>query len=52
MVVALALAAACSKSPSEQPARIIDLSTSLEELRRDFDAHSGEARFVTLLSPT
>jgi hypothetical protein len=51
-VVLLALVAACSKSASEQPAQIVDLSTSLGDLRRDFDAHAGEARFVTLLSPT
>jgi len=51
-VVLLALAAACSKSASEQPAQIIDLSTSLAELQRDFDAHAGEIRFVTLLSPS
>jgi hypothetical protein len=29
-----------------------DLSTSLEAARAAFNAHKGEARFLTLLSPT
>ena len=37
---------------ADESARIIDLTASLETLRVDFDAHRGEARFLTLLSPT
>jgi len=51
-LVVLVMLVACGKAPSGQPAQIIDLSTSVAELRRDFDAHRGEARFVALLSPT
>jgi hypothetical protein len=29
-----------------------DLSTSLAAVRTEFNAHKGEARFLTLLSPT
>lgn len=51
-VAVLGLVAACGgKQPDHPPAQIIDLSTSTAELVRDFDAHSGEARFVTVLSP-
>ena len=31
---------------------LADLSTSLEAARAAFNAHKGEARFLTLLSPT
>ena len=49
--IAVALiAAACGKS--SPPAALVDLSASLDPLRREFDAHAGEARFVALLSPT
>lgn len=48
----LAGLAACRRAPSGTPAEIVDLSTSLAALRRDFDAHAGEPRFVTLLAPT
>jgi hypothetical protein len=51
LVVLVALAA-CGGTPTAPPAQIVDLSTSAAELRADFNAHSGEARFVTLLSPT
>jgi hypothetical protein len=44
LVVALA---ACSHPP-----KLVDLSASLEPIRAEFDAHAGEARFLTLLSPT
>jgi hypothetical protein len=47
----LALLAGCSK-PAGSVAQVVDLSTSIDELRRDFDSHRGEMRFVTLLSPT
>ena len=53
MRTALVLAlVACGKAPSGQPAQIVDLSTSLAELKRDFDAHAGEPRFLTLLAPS
>src|SRR5258708_22188244 len=32
--------------------KLVDLSTSLEAARTAFNAHRGEARFLTLLSPT
>ena len=48
----VAAVAACGSAPSGTPAQILDLSTSDAELRREFDAHSGEPRFVALLSPT
>jgi ABC-type uncharacterized transport system auxiliary subunit len=66
--VALALSlAGCDRNsapeqtqPEKQPAaarkakaaRLVDLSTSLEAARVAFNAHRGEARFLTLLSPT
>jgi hypothetical protein len=34
------------------PVPLGDLSTSLEAARAAFNAHKGEARFLTLLSPT
>ena len=51
-LVMLAVLGACGKAPAGDPARIIDLSTSVAELRTEFDAHRGEPRFLTLLSPT
>lgn len=51
-LVVLAIVAACGSTPSGSPAQIVDISTSVADLRADFDAHRGEARFVTLLSPT
>jgi hypothetical protein len=47
--VLVALAACKSSAP---PAGLADLSASLDAIRRDFDAHAGELRFVALLSPT
>ena len=39
--------------PSRTPAvQLGDLSTSLDAARAAFNAHKGEARFLTLLSPT
>lgn len=55
LVGSLMLAAfvvACGRAPSGTPAEIVELSTSVEALRRDFDAHAGEPRFVTMLAPT
>jgi hypothetical protein len=52
LVVLLAVAACGGKKAGDHPpAQIVDLTTSTAELTRDFDAHSGEARFVTTLSP-
>jgi outer membrane murein-binding lipoprotein Lpp len=31
--------------------KLTDLSTSLDAVRADFNAHKQEARFITLLSP-
>ncbi|MGE5186368.1 MAG: hypothetical protein ACM31C_30140 [Acidobacteriota bacterium] len=31
---------------------VVDLTRSLEPVQRELDAHAGEARFLTLLSPT
>jgi hypothetical protein len=64
--VALSLMVACDKKSSPGPAPTIekdaaqaapasklgDLSTSLAAVREEFNAHKGEARFLTLLSPT
>jgi len=50
-ILAVVLAACGSKAAAPE-ARIIDLSTSTAELQQDFDAHAGEARFVTLIAPT
>jgi hypothetical protein len=57
MVLALvALAATACKNDTDakpQPAAALpDLSQSLDAVRADFNAHKGEARFLTLLSPT
>jgi hypothetical protein len=52
----LALAAVallgCGSKPDHPPAQIIDLTTSTQELLRDFDAHANEPRFVTILAPS
>jgi hypothetical protein len=48
----LALITACGGTADHPPAQIVDLSTSTAELVSDFDAHSAEARFVTVLSPS
>lgn len=47
MRVALVVLLAACKSAS-----VVDLGSSLEPVQHEFDAHAGEARFVTLLSPT
>lgn len=54
LVVLVMCVMACGKAdpPAGPPAQIVDLSASFEELKRDFDAHRGEARFLTLLAPT
>jgi hypothetical protein len=52
LALLIALAACGSKDASYPEAKIIDLSTSTLELQRDFDAHAGEARFVTIVAPT
>ena len=64
--VALSFAAACDKKSSPDPTpkaekdapqaapagKLVNLSTSLAAAREAFNAHKGEARFLTLLSPT
>jgi hypothetical protein len=50
-LLVLALAA-CRGGETYPPATIVDLSSSVAELRTDFDAHKAEPRFVTLVSPT
>lgn len=51
-LIIVALIACRAGEPAGKPAEIIDLSTSFEELRRDFEAHRDEPRFLTLLAPT
>jgi outer membrane murein-binding lipoprotein Lpp len=36
---------------AEAATKLTDLSTSLEAIRADFNAHKKEARFIALLSP-
>ncbi len=63
--IALSFVGACDKKSSPAPApktdkdaaqvtpsKLGDLSTSLAAAREAFNAHKGEARFLTLLSPT
>lgn len=64
--VALSLVASCDKKSSSDPApkaekhapptaapsKLGDLSTSLAAVRDAFNAKKGQARFLTLLSPT
>lgn len=50
-------AAALATEPSARPARteapeLVDLSSSLEAIRLEFNAHKNEKRFLTLLAPT
>jgi hypothetical protein len=46
--LAVFVLAACSRPPHG----LVDVSASLDAIKTDFDAHAGEARFLTLLSPT
>lgn len=60
----LATPVACSSDPSSQPASApgadptpapvaqTDLTASLDALKANFNAHRGEVRFLTLLSPS
>ena len=51
--IALSLAGCDKKpAPARETPRLGDLSTSLDAVRAEFNAHKGEARFLTLLSPT
>lgn len=43
---------AAATVPAPRPPAIVDLSSSLEAIRADFNAHRGENRFLTLLAPT
>jgi hypothetical protein len=51
-------ASPAAPSPAQAPASavagdaLVDLSTSIDPLRTSFNAHRGEARFLTLLSPS
>lgn len=52
-VVLLALTSCGKKSaPAGQEAQIVDLTASIDELKRDFDAHKDVPRFVTLIAPS
>jgi hypothetical protein len=54
-LVALVVLAACeSKAPAPATTRapLVDIDASLAVVRTAFNAHKGEARFLTLLSPT
>lgn len=52
-LVLAALVLGCgSKAPDHPVAQIVDLTTSTQELLRDFDAHASEPRFVTILAPS
>jgi len=62
-LLVLATLVACSSDPSSSPASApaapapapvaqADLTASLDALKADFNAHRGEARFLTLLSPS
>jgi hypothetical protein len=54
LVVLVMCIVGCSKAdePKGAPAQIVDLSASVAELRRELNAHQGEARFLALLAPT
>lgn len=53
LALALAgLAAACDRQPPPPPPALVDLDASLEPVRASFNAHRGQARFLTLLAPT
>jgi hypothetical protein len=54
-VAAVAAAPGCeAKAPARATAPLVDLTTTstLAPVRAAFNAHRGEARFLTLLSPT
>ena len=52
VLLALALVA-CKSEPTAKPATaLVDLTSSLDAIRADFNAHASEPRFVTLLSAT
>jgi hypothetical protein len=55
VLLALAVVACKPDSDAKQKpatASLTDLTTSLDAVRTEFNAHKGEARFLTLLSPT
>jgi hypothetical protein len=43
---------ACKSESDTKPTTLTDLNKSLDAVRTEFNAHKGEARFLTLLSPT
>ena len=64
LIVLVAVSAACKSKSATQDApassapqvvstaNLADLSTSLDAVRVEFNAHKKEARFLTLLAPT
>ncbi len=53
LLLALAAVACKSESATKQPSiALTDLTTSVDAIRAEFNAHKTEARFVTLLSAT
>lgn len=52
ITAAFATLAACSSDHRDRAATLPDLSTSLDAVRTEFNAHKQEARFLTLLAPT
>jgi hypothetical protein len=55
LAIALALLGCQERTAPVDGARsagLVDLGTSLEAIRADFEAHRGEKRFLTLLAPT
>lgn len=63
-LLVLATLVACNSDPSSSPVSApaaaptpapvaqTDLTASIDALKADFNAHRGEARFLTLLSPS
>jgi outer membrane murein-binding lipoprotein Lpp len=53
-VVIAAFTLGCGKksAPAGEAAQIVDLTASIDELKRDFDAHKDVPRFVTLIAPS
>lgn len=52
LAAALVTVGACGSSHHDDAAKLPDLSTSLDAVRAEFNAHKHEARFLTLLAPT
>jgi len=52
MSIFLVLALACASQTSSAPLTDVTTASTLAPVRAAFNAHKGEARFLTLLSPT